>query len=325
MASSSRESCSEVALPASCFSKAVVFGSVVLFGGRFQRGALQALDHQDFPFPRIVEQLHVTRDPSRPPLVQVSFTLERAQRQEEAGRARFLFPNAKAHLNVGGLLGETFYIEQQTCHHELELVLEHSSGTIHGLLCYCADLFAPRMMQRMVEHYKMLLHSAVASPDAQLSEIAWYTDQERAQVVSKWNQTEVEFDPELTLHQMFQQQVGRTREAVAITGSGRDYSYQQLDSWANRLAHKLVARGVGPGRLVAICLDRSPEKVALILATLKAGGACVPLDPNSPPDRLQTILADADPVDCPLIDSNQDGMVDVSDLWLFANDWLKGR
>jgi amino acid adenylation domain-containing protein len=253
--------------------------------------AMDALEHQDYPFPLIVDRLRVVRDPSRPPLVQASFTLERAQRTEEAGRGRFLFPNSKAHLNVGGLLGETYYVKQQSCHHELELVLEQSSGMIHGLLCYCAELFDEPTIVRMTNQLEVLLQRVAAHPDLPLHELTWFDDAERIEVVERWNQTRVPVEP-TTLHKLFEQQVRKTPDAMAITALDRSYSYRQLDAWSNRLARELVARGLHPGQLVALGIDRSAVKIALILATLKSGGVCVPIDPQTPAERVRSILTD---------------------------------
>ncbi|MFW6168862.1 MAG: non-ribosomal peptide synthetase [Planctomycetota bacterium] len=252
--------------------------------------ALEALDHQDYPFSLIVERLEVMRDPSRPALVQATFTLERSQRKEEAGRGRFLFPDSEAHVNIGGLIGETYYVAQQSCRHELEMVLEQSSGTINGLLCYCADLFDQPLMERMMEHYQTLLSSAVSNPDLPLSQLNWFSAAERQKVLHEWNQTEMDFPPNLLLHQLFEQQAEHSPDRVAITSESESFTYRQLDSHANRLAHQLIGHGVEADTLVALCLDRSPRCVALILATLKAGGACVPLDPSLPAERLQSVL-----------------------------------
>ncbi|MFO7905168.1 MAG: amino acid adenylation domain-containing protein, partial [Pirellulaceae bacterium] len=252
--------------------------------------ALEALDHQDYPFSLIVDRLEVMRDPSRPALVQATFTLERSHRKEEAGRGRFLFPGSEAHVNVGGLFAEPHYVEQQSCRHELEMVLEQSSGTIHGLLCYCADLFDRPMMERMIEHYQTLLSSAVANPDLPLSQLSWFSDAERVKVVHEWNQTEMEFPPTLLLHQLFEQQAARSPDRIAVGSGSESFTYRQLDAHANRLAHQLVGRGVEPDSLVALCVDRSPRHVVLVLAILKAGGAYVPLDPSLPAERLRTVL-----------------------------------
>ncbi len=257
---------------------------------------LEALEYQDYPFPSIVDQLNVARDSSRPPLVQVSFTLERSHRQEEVGRGRFLFPGSEAHLDAGGLIEEPFYVEPQTCRHELEMILEQSEGAINGMLCYCADLFDKQTIERMAERFEILLRSAVSNPDCPLSQLQWYDVAEHARVVGQWNQTTVDFPSKVCLHELFQQQAIRTPDAIAVTFGLQEVSYRQLDTWANQLAHQLVARGVEPGDLVALCLDRSPEIIALILAILKAGGVCVPLDPKSPPGRLRVILADTNPV-----------------------------
>lgn len=252
--------------------------------------ALEALEYQDYPLSLIVERLQVPRDPSRPALVQATFTLERSHREEEAGRGRFLFPESEAHVDVGGLLGETYYVEHQWCRHELEMVLEQSSGSVNGLLCYCAELFDQPMMERMVEHYQILLKHAVAHPDVPLCELDWFPHAERQLVVDEWNQTEMDFPRDVTLHRLFEQQAKRTPERLAVASESGNYSYRQLESYANRLAHGLVVHGVEPDSLVALCLNRSPQHLALILAILKAGGVCVPLDPDLPLERLQGIL-----------------------------------
>jgi amino acid adenylation domain-containing protein len=252
--------------------------------------ALHALDHQDLPFPLMVEHLQIPRDSSRPPLVQVSFTLEKSHRRDEVGRGRFLFPETKAHLNVGGILSETHYVEPTTCRHELELVLEESGGAIQGLLCYCADLFSPPLMQQFVQHYQTTLESVVANPTARLSQLDWFSDKEKRQVIHDWNQTREEFTRDACLHELFEQQVRRTPDAVAMSAGGNKFSYKQLDGWANRLACRLQSNNVEPGHFVVLCMHRSPEIVAMILAVLKAGAVCVPADPKCPIERLKTIV-----------------------------------
>ncbi len=268
--------------------------------------ALEALQHQDYPFPLIVQQQQVTRDPSRPPLVQASFTLERAQRQEESGRGRFLFPNAQAHMQVGGLLGETYYVPQQTCRHELELVLEQAEGRIQGLLCYCADLFSASLAEQFVEHLDVLLRNAVAHPDVPLAQLNWFPHQQRELVVAHWIATDTDRSESLTVPERFERQAAATPDAPALCSDGDAYTYAELDRWANQLAHELASRGAAPGQRIAICIDRSPACIALILAAWKAGCACVPLDPSTPATRLHTILAD---IQAAVVVAQQDNLV----------------
>jgi amino acid adenylation domain-containing protein len=253
---------------------------------------LNALQHQDYPFSLLVERLNAKRDPSRHPLVQVSFTLEKAQRTAETGAAHFFLPHAEGRLTVGGLHHEPYPLERQTCQMDLEMVLEEGNGTIEGMVCWCIDLFSPAGIQRMVGRFQTLLESIAADPDARLSELAWLKEAERRQVVSGWNKTRADHPKDLYLHQLFEKQAARTPEAVALSFGSRMLRYAELDSWANRVACGLRELGVGPNTPVALCLERSPEMVAGMLAALKAGGAYVPLDPSSPAERLRSFMAD---------------------------------
>ncbi|CAJ5668143.1 non-ribosomal peptide synthase [Burkholderia pseudomallei] len=119
---------------------------------------------------------------------------------------------------------------------------------------------------------------------------------ERKQVVYAWNATERDYPIEQCIHQLFEAQVDRKPEAIALTFDGQRLSYAELNARANRLAHYLQARGVGPDRLVALCAERGIEMVVGLLAILKAGGAYVPLDPSHPPERLRRMLDDTNPV-----------------------------
>lgn len=254
--------------------------------------ALNGLAHQDYPFSRIVDDLDVKRDAARPVLAQVSFTLEKSQWQEEAGRGRFLFPDTEAQMDVGGLLEEPYFIEHRACQTELEWALEQSEDGIHGVLQYCSDLFDDASMQRMTQHYATLLASAVANPDRRISELDWITEAERERVICEFNATDAEFSSDACLHHLFERQARERPNAIAISIGERSVRYAELESSANRLAHRLRAIGVGPDKLVALCFERGTAMYVAMLAALKAGGAFVPLDPNSPAGRLQLILAD---------------------------------
>lgn len=253
---------------------------------------LAALAHQDYPFRLLVEQLKLNRDPRCPPLVQASFTLQKAHIPTEVGALRYFLPQAKAALQVSGLQGEPCYVELQGCQLDLELLLEEGDGTIEGMLRYNTDLFDATTVSRMVDHFQALLEGAVDGPDRPLPELPWLPEAERRLVLSKWNATATELPQGLCLHQLFEQQVERLPTAPALRFGERSLSYGELDAWSKRIAQRLRQLGVGPGSLVALCLERSPEMVAAILGTLKAGAAYVPLDPDSPAERLRLVLSD---------------------------------
>ncbi len=283
---------------------------------------LDAMQHQDYPFPLLVDRLKIQRNPSRPPLVQVTFALDKAHRVGDAVGRRFA-GQAEAIVNVGGLQTETYSVEHRACPIDLEVALEEEAGIVEGIVRGNTDLFDPGTMARLVGHYLTLLEgitrtqarsaSAGTGPgrpvagapglcgadssdpsglSCRVAELPWLTEAERRQVLYDWNDTRFDY-PRLCLHQPFEQQAAKTPEAVAVRSDRGVLTYAELDHRANRVAERLRRLGVGPGTLVALCLERSPEMVAAILGVLKAGAAYVPLDPSSPALRLRTILDEA--------------------------------
>ncbi len=260
--------------------------------GRVGATVLDALSHQDYPFALLVERLNVERDLSRTPLVQVSFTLEKAHRAQELGAWRFFLPPSGARLAVGGLELEQYYVEQRSSQFDLEMVVEEGDGTLEGMLRYNSDLFEPETVRRIVGHFLALLEGVADDADRRLSDLPCLTEAERRLVLHEWNRTDEDCSQELCLHQRFERQAARTPEAVALSGDDCWLTYAELETWSNRLAHRLARNGVARGALVALYLERSPEMIAAILGTLKAGAAYVPLDPATPAERLRLVLAD---------------------------------
>jgi len=256
---------------------------------------LDALQHQDYPFPLLVERLNVARDPSRAPLVQVSFTLEKAHRSRQLGAWRFFLPPSGAKLTVGGLEVEQYYVEQHSSQSDLEMAFEEGDGTVEGMLRYNNDLFEIETVRRMVGHFLTILDSIAADPDRRLCELPWLAEAERRLVLHDWNATQADFPKGLCLHHLFERQAARTPDAIALSSDGRRLTYAKLEIASNRLAHRLRRMGAGPGTPIALFFPRSPEMIAAILGTLKAGSAYVPLDPHAPAERLRMILADTQP------------------------------
>ncbi|MCP4659506.1 MAG: AMP-binding protein, partial [bacterium] len=252
--------------------------------GRVRRGALDAYAHQDVPFEHLVEELEPERDLSSTPLFQVMVALQNAPQGTLELPGLTLSPAAEE----GG----------KTAKFDLTLSLRESELRVEGGLEYCIDLFDATTIDRFLAQYEQLLAGAVADPERRLSELRWWTQAQRHQLLVEWNDTAAEAPDRWPIHELLTVRAERTPEAVAVVWEGptvERLSYGELDRRTNQLARYLRARGVGPEVLVGIFLERSPEMVIAILGILKAGGAWLPLDPEYPRERLAFMVADARP------------------------------
>jgi amino acid adenylation domain-containing protein len=247
--------------------------------GRVREACLEAYAHQELPFGVLVREMQPQRDRGRPPLFGVLFALEHDQ------AARFALP---------GLAGGDSGIDTVAVNFDLSLFLTETGGQIDGCLEYSTDLFEETTAERLVGHYRTLLHAAVADPAAPLSALPLLTEPERARLAG-WNDTAVDYGGPALLHELLAAQARRTPNACAVRFEGAGLSYAELDRRAAALACRLRALGVGPGVLVGVLMERSAELVVALLGALKAGGAYVPLDPDYPAERLAFLLADAAP------------------------------
>ena len=244
---------------------------------RVREGSLEAYTHQDLPFERLVEEVQPERDLSRNPLFQVMFA----------------FHNTP--MSVPGLSGVALSplgIHSKTSKFDLSLHLWGEPDGLRGFLEYNTDLLEASTVTRMAEHFRILLKSVCEDPDQKLSALPLLTEEEQNQLLVEWNDTGVDHPSNQCIHQLFEKQVERTPDAVAVVYEDSQLSYGELNRRANQLAHYLMDLGVGPEVLVGMCMDRSLEMVVGILGILKAGGAYVPLDPEYPKDRLAFMVDD---------------------------------
>ena len=234
--------------------------------------------HQDFPFEQLVEELNPERDLSRNPLFQIMFNVRNAP------------------LDSWQMPGLTITPQHAQNANEKYDLTANLLGTSDGIECsfsYNPDLFEAATISRMMEHYCKLLHELLADPQKRISELPLLGEAEERKILLDFNQTAVNYQPDLCLHDFFEAQAQRTPQATALVCEQQQLSYSELNARANRLAHYLRKRGVGPETLVGICVERTPEMLVGILGILKAGGAYVPLDPAYPKERLAAILEDA--------------------------------
>ncbi|WP_446325839.1 amino acid adenylation domain-containing protein [Burkholderia pseudomallei] len=248
---------------------------------RTKAQVLSAQAHQDLPFDQVVERVKPPRSTAHPPLFQVMFVWQNMPAGE---------------LTIPGLTIRAVETPLQTAQFELTLSLREAGDDIVGHLNYASALFDESTVRRYVTYWCRLLEGMTAgAADQTIVGLPLLDEAERKQVVYAWNATERDYPIEQCIHQLFEAQVDRKPEAIALTFEGQRLSYAELNARANRLAHYLQGRGVGPGRLVALCAERGIEMVVGLLAILKAGGAYVPLDPAYASDRLRGIVEDSQP------------------------------
>jgi amino acid adenylation domain-containing protein len=233
-----------------------------------------AYAHQDLPFEKLVEELQPQRDLSRSPLFQTTIQLQ----------------------NITSLQyrsdGYGFNVKRQTANFDLSLDLKEYLDGITAYFEYSTELFEAATIERLAQHFFILLESIVAEPTQPITRLELLPPAEREQLLVEWNQTAAAY-PSQCIHQLFARQAAATPNAVALTHHDDQVSYQELEQRANQLARFLQQRGVGPETLVGVLMERSVDMVVAFLAVLKAGGAYVTMDPELPNARLRYMVAEA--------------------------------
>ncbi|TMD63194.1 MAG: amino acid adenylation domain-containing protein, partial [Chloroflexi bacterium] len=238
---------------------------------------MDAYEHQDVPFEKLVEELLPTRDLSHSALFQVLFVMQNV-------------PLAQQELP--GFTISPIDVECGTAKFDVLLRLQETADALHGYLEYNTDLFEASTIERMMGHFRQLLEAVVTDPDQHIAALPFLTEAQQQQMAA-WNATQRAYPQHCTLHELVEAQVERTPAAIAVCFEQEQLTYRQLNERANALARYLQTLGVGPEILVGVCMERSIELVVSLLAILKAGGAYVPLDPSYPQERLAFLLQDA--------------------------------
>ncbi|MGH8866318.1 MAG: non-ribosomal peptide synthetase, partial [Burkholderiales bacterium] len=256
--------------------------------------ALRALEHQEFPFPLLIERLQPRRDPSYAPLFQVSFVYQKPQRSGATIDWLGWSEAAGTRSNWGGLEIEFFDLPQQEGQFDLELEVLETESSFRCVFKYNTDIFDAATIARLARHFECLLTGIVAAPHEHVDQLPLLDASERKQILQEWNATAVNYPQGAGVHQLFEHQEQVTPEAPALVFLDQRLSYAEMNQRANQLGHFLRARGVGPDSVVGVCLDRSVDMVVALHAVLKAGGAYLPLDPEYPSERLDYMANDAD-------------------------------
>jgi amino acid adenylation domain-containing protein len=257
-----------------------VSGTVGELLGTVKVRTLEAQENQELPFEQVVDLLKVPRLLSHTPVFQAMLTWQ--------GRPA-------GNFELPGLALAPIEIPYDASKFDLELELSDAGERVEGTLRYATALFDRITMERHVGYLLRLLSGMVTQEHRAIDELEILSAQEREQLLIGWNDTQAWYPEQRCIHELIEDQVARTPDAVAVRCAGHTLTYAELNSKANQLAHHLQSRGVGPDRLVGICLERSLEMIVGILAVLKAGGAYVPLDPSYPSERLAYMLEDSVP------------------------------
>ncbi len=238
---------------------------------------LDAYKYQEYPFARLLNKLNIERDLSRSPLITAIFNMEppiAIPKMFELETSLFSQPISFTGFDISLNITEI----------DNELVLDCDYNT---------DLFNVSTIERMAVHFQTLLEGIVTNAQQKISELPLLMESERHQLLVEWNNTQANYPQDKCIHQLFEEQVEKTPDAVAVIFENQQLTYQELNNRANQLAHYLQTLGVKPETLVGICIERSLEMLIGLLGILKVGGIYVTLDTEHPRNRLALMLSDS--------------------------------
>ncbi len=238
---------------------------------------LDAYEYQECTFGGILQRLNLARDPSRMPLVEVNFNLDR----DSVGQGFY------------GLEASFAQVPKSAVNFDLFFNINEMESGLFVDCDYNTDLFDESTIQRWIDHYETLLANIAADPHQPIAKLQLLSDADRQEMLVDWNDTTADYPGTATLHELVEQQAARTPEVTAVRFGDKGLTYKNLDHQANQLAHHLQSLGVKPGTLVGIYLERSAEMMVGLLGILKAGGTYIPLDPSFPSQRLAYMIEDS--------------------------------
>ncbi|OCQ18708.1 hypothetical protein A7985_23350 [Pseudoalteromonas luteoviolacea] len=239
---------------------------------------LDAYAHQHVPFEMLVERLAPNRDLRYNPLVQIKLDLH---------------THTVQNLALNDIQSQILPIIEPYSRYDLYISATQSEAQLSFDWLFSKEIFKAESVQRMANNFEALLDALISSPSHQVNSVSALTQHEQVKLIKEWNNHRVNYDIPDTVHHVFEQQVQRTPEAIAISSPDGNMSYAQLNEEANQVAHFLNAQKVGNGAPVALCVERSMEMLIGLLGILKAGCCYVPLEPRNPDERILHMLEDS--------------------------------
>ncbi len=245
---------------------------------RVKATALEAYDHRELPFEKLVEELRPERNLSYNPLFQTLFAVQNSVPPIE---------------QVAGITLHLQDVDTGTAKFDLTCTVIPSGDGLTTHFEYNTDLFEAATIRRMMDSFHSILEAVARNPQQRLSELPLLSPKERQKVLVEWNATQSEYPLRKCIHQLVEAQAAAIPDAIAVLQDRNHLTYRELNQRANQLAHYLRKRGVGPEVPVGVCLENSLELAVALLGVLKAGGACLALDSAYPKERLQWMLEDS--------------------------------
>ncbi|QOR34872.1 amino acid adenylation domain-containing protein [Clostridium sp. 'deep sea'] len=242
------------------------------------QNSLNAYEHQDYQFDKLVEKLDVKRELSRNALFDVMFILQNTDNIQ---------------LQMDSVKVTSYEFEADVAKFDMTLTAYEDNNELYFNLNYSTMLFKQQTISRMLQHYKAILHTIIANADLTIGEINMLTLAEKEQILTEFNNTKTDYNSDITIVERFEQLAKANAQQLAVVYESQQLTYQQLNEKANQLARLLRHNGVKPDSIVGILLERSTEMMIAIMAILKAGGAYLPISPEYPEDRIKYMLQDS--------------------------------
>ncbi|PYG84940.1 surfactin family lipopeptide synthetase A [Ruminiclostridium sufflavum DSM 19573] len=237
---------------------------------------LEAFEHQEIPFEKLVEELNVDRNTSYSPLVQTMFVLQDVK---------------EADFKIKGIEVAPYVFDRKTSRFELEIYLWESGEQLEGYFEYNTDLFKETTIERMMANFLYIIEMVPNHINEPIGQLTLISEREFNEVVYHFNETACSYDKNETMHGLFSKQAAKYPKQIAITSGLEQMNYEALEQKSNQLAHLLVKNGVQPGSLVAVNMERSMDLIVSVLAIVKCGAAYAPFEPYLPDERLRKILS----------------------------------
>ena len=240
---------------------------------------LEAYAYQEVPFEKVVDTIELERDISRNPVFQAMFVLEK-------------YTSEIPELKFGDVILSAENSEHTTAMFDIQLFVTETPNGLSVVTEYCTDLFAEETIKKMMIHFKELLASVIKNPQQKISNLSMLTPEDEQYLLVELNNTEVDYPKNKNVVDLFEEQVLKTPDEIAVIFEDKNFTFKDLNKRANQFASYLKGKGVREETVVAICLDRSPQMIVGIWGILKAGGAYVPIDPDYPAERISYMLED---------------------------------
>jgi natural product biosynthesis luciferase-like monooxygenase protein len=251
------------------------------------------LAHQDYPLALVAEDLQPERDPAYPPMFQVMFSFQQAAPGHDPNIVALALNEPGPTLDFDNTTIEAFPLPHETTQLDLTLAMAQVGAELVASIQYNAGLFDRSTVARMADHLRALLQDVVLRPDSRVEELQIMSEAEKSQLLFDWNGTGQEYARHAQIHALFSMQALAQGDRIAVIGGGEQLTFLELEQNSNQLARHLRSKGIGPGDIVGLFIERRASLMTGILGILKTGAAYLPLDPVLPDERCKYMVADA--------------------------------